>query len=175
MQELALMQRVAYTQFVPVTPRASQDPRVYALALGLAVQQLRDKRGLSQQELAEKIGVSQPTLSRLERGLGRPDALILRRLAEALGVTVDHLNMQVDAALAKAEKAARQTVPRIAQTPETPWWEGAIGIAGFLGLAGLIGFAVAAALSEDERPKEPASKPATRSPATRHRAGVGPG
>jgi len=160
---------------VPTQPRASQDPQVYALALGLAVQQLRERKGFSQTELAEKVGLSQPTLSRLERGQGRADALTLRKLAEALGVTVDHLNAQIDAALAKAEKAARTTVPKAAQASETSWWDGAIGIAGLLGLAGLIGFAVAAVLSEDEKAKEPAPKAATGAPGARHRAGAATG
>ena len=154
------MHRAAYTRSVPSHPRASQDPQVYSLALGLAVQQLRERKQFSQKELAEKIGVSQPTLSRLERGLGRADALTLRKVADALSLTVDHLNAQIDAALNKAEKAARQTVGKASPASESTWWDSAIGVAGVLGLAGLIAFAVAAALSEDDqKPKPPGQTP----------------
>lgn len=48
----------------------------------------RRAANLDQQQLAERAGVSPSTLSAVERGVNRPDAPLLRRLAEALGVDV---------------------------------------------------------------------------------------
>jgi transcriptional regulator with XRE-family HTH domain len=101
------------------------------------------------------LGISQPTLSRIERGMGRIDALTIRRLADSRGVTVDHLHGQIDSALARAENAVRLTSPSKKEEEELSWCEVGVGIAGVLGLAGLLGYAVAAVLSEEEKPPKP--------------------
>jgi transcriptional regulator with XRE-family HTH domain len=53
---------------------------------------LREQLGMTQQDLRKATGVAQATISRIERGvLPHPKLDVLRRLAEALNVTVDYL------------------------------------------------------------------------------------
>ena len=55
------------------------------------LKKLRTKKGLSQQELASKMFVARSTIARWESGSRLPDAMMIRRLAEILGVAVDYL------------------------------------------------------------------------------------
>lgn len=55
------------------------------------LKELRKLRALSQQELAEAAGIGRATLSRIERGETGAHGRTLRRLAEALGVSVEEL------------------------------------------------------------------------------------
>lgn len=55
---------------------------------------LRVRASLTQQDVAERVGVDTGTVSRWERGLIHPHAGQRRRLADALGVTVDDLGLQ---------------------------------------------------------------------------------
>lgn len=55
------------------------------------LEQLRRQQKLSQTELGKKIGIHFAHISRYERGITMPAAATLRRLAEALGVSVDYL------------------------------------------------------------------------------------
>jgi ribosome-binding protein aMBF1 (putative translation factor) len=48
----------------------------------------RMKRGWSQSDLAEAIGSRQPVISRLERGGGNPSLETLRRIANALELSL---------------------------------------------------------------------------------------
>lgn len=48
----------------------------------------RLKRGWSQSQLAEAIGSRQPVISRLERGEGNPSLQTLKRIAEALDLSL---------------------------------------------------------------------------------------
>jgi ribosome-binding protein aMBF1 (putative translation factor) len=48
----------------------------------------RIKRGWSQADLAEAIGTRQPVISRLERGEGNPSLRTLKRIAEALELSL---------------------------------------------------------------------------------------
>jgi|SRR6516162_9761481 transcriptional regulator with XRE-family HTH domain len=60
--------------------------------IGERVLLLRRRRGLSQHGLAAKAGVDVMTISRLERGdKKRLEIEPLARLAQALGVTTDHI------------------------------------------------------------------------------------
>ena len=55
---------------------------------------LRERKGISQNELAKQAGVAQAIVQRLEAGVRGVDHLsvgVVRRLARALGVSVDHL------------------------------------------------------------------------------------
>ena len=54
--------------------------------LGLAVKQLRTRRGLSQEELAHASGLHPTYISGIERGLRNPTWRSLGRLCDALGV-----------------------------------------------------------------------------------------
>lgn len=56
------------------------------------LRQIRERKGWTQNHLAEVSGVPQPSIWRLERGLIlNPKTSLLRKLAEALGVTMDYL------------------------------------------------------------------------------------
>ena len=50
------------------------------------LKKLRHKKGLSQLELADKMYVTRSTVSRWESGNRLPDAVMLYRLSEVLGV-----------------------------------------------------------------------------------------
>ena len=52
---------------------------------------LRNNSKLSQAELAERSGISQGYLSSLERGEKQPTLPVLKRLAEAFGISVSAL------------------------------------------------------------------------------------
>lgn len=56
---------------------------------------LRMEKGLSQQALANKMFVTRPTIARWESGTRLPDAMMIRKLAEILGVGVDFLLSEV--------------------------------------------------------------------------------
>ena len=55
------------------------------------LKQLRTKKGLSQQMLAGQMFVTRPTIARWESGARLPDAMMIKRLAEILGVNIDFL------------------------------------------------------------------------------------
>ena len=52
---------------------------------------LRRQRDLSQTELAKVVGVHYNHMGRYERGSSRPSADVLKRMADALGVSSDYL------------------------------------------------------------------------------------
>ena len=60
------------------------------------LKKLRNKKGLSQLDLAEKMYVTRSTVSRWESGNRLPDAVMISRLAEALGVDVNVLLATVE-------------------------------------------------------------------------------
>ena len=55
------------------------------------LKKLRTEKGLSQQALADKMYVTRPTIVRWESGVRLPDAVMITRLAEILGVDVNYL------------------------------------------------------------------------------------
>lgn len=60
--------------------------------IGRNVQAARKRTALSQTDLALELGVSWPTISRLERGVGKNlDLERLHQVADALGCTVHDL------------------------------------------------------------------------------------
>jgi transcriptional regulator with XRE-family HTH domain len=62
------------------------------MALGEKVKELRLKLGWKQVTLAKKAEIPQATVSRIERGqVSQPKMGQLRKLAEALGTTIDYL------------------------------------------------------------------------------------
>ena len=62
-----------------------------ALAVGLAVRRARYQRGCSQEELAELADLDRTYISGLERGLRNPALSTLRRLADALDLSLSRL------------------------------------------------------------------------------------
>jgi transcriptional regulator with XRE-family HTH domain len=133
---------------------ASEEAYVYALVLGRVIAGLRERKKISQGELAERVGITQPTLSRIERGQGQPDAFTLTKIADVLGVSVGELMAYVEKSLARTEHATRSALGTTGQDRKgtRDWWETAITVAGAAGLAGLVAFSVAAALKEKPKP-----------------------
>jgi XRE family transcriptional regulator of biofilm formation len=60
--------------------------------LGRRIQRLREQRGLTVQELADRAGTTYQSIWRIEREAQRdPSVALMRGIARALGVGVDHL------------------------------------------------------------------------------------
>jgi transcriptional regulator with XRE-family HTH domain len=53
------------------------------------IRELRHERGWSQHELAVRLGVTAATVYNWERGTNEPSASMYRRIARALGVSMD--------------------------------------------------------------------------------------
>lgn len=70
--------------------------------------ELRTKAGLTQLELAEKLCYSDKSVSKWERAESIPDVLVLKKMADIFGVTVDYFLSQHDA----TEKATIITTVR---------------------------------------------------------------
>jgi len=68
------------------------------------IKKLRNGRGLSQQALASQLFVTRSTVARWENGTRLPDAVMISRLAEALGV---------DAAILLSAAAERDILPNV--------------------------------------------------------------
>lgn len=54
--------------------------------LGIAVKEIRIKKGLTQTALSELCGLSQTSLSYIEKGTKNPSYTSLKKIAKALGV-----------------------------------------------------------------------------------------
>ncbi|HEX2084678.1 MAG TPA: helix-turn-helix transcriptional regulator [Solirubrobacteraceae bacterium] len=65
-------------------------------ALGAAIRQLRAKRGATQEDLAHDAGITTGTLSLIERGESNPTWGTVRRIADALGISVNDLAKLAD-------------------------------------------------------------------------------
>jgi transcriptional regulator with XRE-family HTH domain len=62
------------------------DPDLAAL-----LKQLREERDITQEQLAFDAGITVSALSRIERGLNSPGWTTVRRIADALGVSLSEL------------------------------------------------------------------------------------
>lgn len=80
-------------------------------AIATTLQSARQARGLSGGALADRSGVSRAMISKIERGETQPTAVLLSRLAAALGMTLSEL-------VAHAE----QDQKRLARKDEQPVW-----------------------------------------------------
>jgi len=68
-----------------------------AMTLGEKVRRMREKLGMNQKQLAEASGITQATISRIESGQVKElKSEALKRLAKALGITVDYLVDKTD-------------------------------------------------------------------------------
>lgn len=91
-------------------------------ALGDYIREQRDQAQMSVRQLAAAAGVSNPYLSQIERGLRRPSAEILSRLAGALRISAESLYVQAGIlseadAERRAEGEARDVRAAIASDP----------------------------------------------------------
>jgi len=59
--------------------------------LGSFIRQQRERSAISLRKLAERAGVSNPYLSQIERGVRKPSAEILKRIARGLSVSAESL------------------------------------------------------------------------------------
>jgi transcriptional regulator with XRE-family HTH domain len=63
---------------------------------GATVRTLREVLGITQRDLAARIGISPASLSNIERSVpGASGPLMPRRIADALGVTIDAITYPV--------------------------------------------------------------------------------
>lgn len=60
-------------------------------ALGSAIRHLRDEDGVTQEALASKAEVTTGLIGLIERGEGNPTWSTVRRIADALGVSIGEL------------------------------------------------------------------------------------
>jgi transcriptional regulator with XRE-family HTH domain len=72
------------------------------LTFAVRIKKLRVNKGYSQKDIAEIIGVNYINYGRYERGLSRPSADTLTKLADAFGISIGYLleGEQTDAAVA---------------------------------------------------------------------------
>ena len=77
--------------------------------LGKNIKALRLSKGLSQQALAEQLHVVRQTVSKWESGLSVPDADLLIRLSQLLGVTPGELlGQELEPSAETAEQLAKR-------------------------------------------------------------------
>lgn len=59
--------------------------------LGMRIFQLRESRGLTQADLTDRMGLCPQTVGHWESGRYIPSLVAAKRLADALGITLDEL------------------------------------------------------------------------------------
>lgn len=72
---------------IEVTKSRELVNRLIAFKLGVA----REQSKLTQKELSERTGIYQADISKIERGVGNPSLLTLKRLADGMG-----MDLQID-------------------------------------------------------------------------------
>lgn len=60
-------------------------------SIGNRISHFRKEKGYTQEEMAEKLGVTPQAVSKWENDISYPDILLLPKIAEMLGVSVDEL------------------------------------------------------------------------------------
>ncbi len=60
-------------------------------ALAALLKRLREERGITQEQLAFDAGITTSALSRIERGLNSPGWMTVKRIADALGLSLVEL------------------------------------------------------------------------------------
>lgn len=80
----------------------------FVKSLAATIRERRETLGLSQEALAARLGIRQTQVSAIEHGRTRVTADRLKALAQALGVTSDHL-LGLDAAPPAKPKRGRST------------------------------------------------------------------
>lgn len=66
-------------------------------ALAALLKRLREEKKVTQEQLAFDAGITASALSRIERGLNSPGWVTVRRIAEALDVTLIELASHLEA------------------------------------------------------------------------------
>ena len=78
----------------PHQPHSKPASQFETMDFGQWLKQIRVSRKLSQQDLSEKIGTSPSFLSRVEKGEKRLSTIVLKRLANALGLDEDIVQLR---------------------------------------------------------------------------------
>ena len=55
------------------------------------IREFRKRKGLRQIDLAKMVGIFQSELSEIERGIRKPNIYLAKKIAKALGVSLDDL------------------------------------------------------------------------------------
>ena len=99
----------------------SQDERTFFIALGERISRLRKENHITQVQLAETLDVAQSTVNAYESGQRRVPVSALPVLAKALGVSLDELLGETNAAAARKRGPApklQQHMERISRLPK---------------------------------------------------------
>lgn len=88
--------------------------------VGKNIRSLRCKRQVSQEDLAETMGVTVQAISKWETGKANPDIMLLPKLAEYFGVTMERLFF-----VNKAENVLPEDFARVL-VQNSNWWAGII-------------------------------------------------
>ncbi len=83
-------------------------PNTLTASLAEALQDARQARGLSVNALAERSGVSRAMIAKVERREAQPTAVLLARLASALGMTLSELVTRAEDGGGRHVRAADQ-------------------------------------------------------------------
>ena len=89
---MLLCRRSVLATLSRVPPRTGVDP-----ALGATLRALREARGIGQEYLAHRAGLSVATYARVERGQVNPTWTTVRRVLDALDVSLAEFGAAVDA------------------------------------------------------------------------------
>lgn len=84
------------------------------------LRELRRQRNLSQSELGELASIHYTHVSRYERGVSKPSAETLKRIADALGVTGDFLMEGAADEAAKARFEDRELLQQFQEVQKLP-------------------------------------------------------
>ena len=106
-----------------------QQEQAYLARLGERVRAWRTEHGMSRKHLSEASGVSERYLAQLEAGQGNISVLLLRKVARAMGVAVERLVREEQAAarpiaLLGLRGAGKSTLgARLAESLKVPFVE----------------------------------------------------
>lgn len=89
---------------------------IQPMHIGQVIRQIREARRATLEEIAFAADTNASNLSRIERGRQGYSAEALERIAQALGVTVAELHVQVEAATGAAKSASGNVNQRATNT-----------------------------------------------------------
>jgi transcriptional regulator with XRE-family HTH domain len=95
-------------------------PHVPVVGFPQRLRELRQQRDLTQQELAKRANIHYTHIGRYESSKSMPAADTLRRIAEALGTTVDYLMDGATQDSAKARLNSRALLDRFQEVEKLP-------------------------------------------------------
>lgn len=82
---------VQYGRFKADYPHTMDEPIIREEGMGEKLRAAREAAGMTQTQLAEKVNVQQRDISKWENGHREPGVLIVKKMAQALGCSMDEL------------------------------------------------------------------------------------